>query len=97
MLQNEAEIPPPAIDTAAVEGLILKLKNYLYQYYEPATSPEQAAFHYTTKEVWRQLLRIYPNEALLTEEMVATWLHTGGFSFFDFGNMRFEWLINRKD
>jgi hypothetical protein len=79
----------------ALEGLLNKLKQYLYAYYVPVHDPIEAQFHYTTNEIWQQLLKIFPNELLFTADMVATWLHAGGFTFYDFGEMKFEWLLKK--
>ena len=80
----------------AAQGLIAKLKNYLYTYYAPATNVQEAEMHFSTDEIHKQLLRIYPNEMELTADLVAVWLHEGGFSFYDFGQLRFEWLLKRN-
>ena len=73
--------------------LINKLKNYLVEYYEPVHLPKDADFTYTTDEIYAQLQRIVPNEAMYTRADVALWLHNAGFTFADFGEMRLEWLI----
>lgn len=80
----------------AAQGLIAKLKNYLYTYYAPAVNVMEAEFHFSTDEIHKLLLRIYPNEFELTADMVAVWLHEGGFSFYDSGQLRFEWLLKRN-
>lgn len=76
-------------------GIINKLKNFLFDYYEPVQDPSSAEFHYSTRDIWRQLLRIYPNEAFLTEDMVALWLHEGGFTFSDYGEMQLDWMLKK--
>ena len=77
-------------------GIINKIKNYLLEYYEPVQDAKDADFHYSTNELWEQLLKIFPNELILRPEMVAQWLHIGGFTFYDFGEMRLEWILKRK-
>jgi len=74
-------------------GILNKLKNYLLEYYVPVQDPKDSEFHYTTEEIWQQLLKIFPNELILRPEMVAQWLHFGGFTFYDFGELRLEWLM----
>lgn len=77
-------------------GILNKMKNYLLEYYEPVQHPGKAEFHYTTTEIWQQLIKVFPNESILTPDMVAQWMHLGGFNFFDFGEMRLEWLMKSK-
>ncbi|HVZ98564.1 MAG TPA: hypothetical protein VG847_16900 [Chitinophagaceae bacterium] len=77
-------------------AMLEKVRSVLLEYYAPATYPMEADFHFTTNEIWKQLLNIYPNEVLLTKDTVAAWMHAGGFRLFDFGEMRFEWLIKIK-
>lgn len=76
-------------------ALLEKLKNYLFLYYEPVQDAKDAEFHYTTAEIREHLLNIYPNEFDLSAELVATWLHEGGFTFCDFGEMRLEWILKK--
>ncbi len=78
-------------------GLLNKLKQYLYNYYEPVQNPKEAEFTFSTDEIWRQFLRIFPDELVLTKEIVAAWLHSGGFTFYDFGQMKFEWLLKKAN
>lgn len=77
-------------------GLLYKIKQYLLQYYEPVVSIREAQFHFSTEEIYHQLLRIYPAPEMFSAADVAVWLHSGGFTFFDFGEMRFEWLLKRS-
>lgn len=76
-------------------ALLEKLRNYLLYYYVPVQDPAEAEFHFTTKELWQQMLQLYPNELLLSQDVVAAWMNTGGFKFYDFGQMRFEWLMKK--
>ena len=93
----EAEIKLAEAEQRLAElGLLQKIKNFLLQYYEPTADIREAAFHFTTEEITRQLYKIYPNELLFSATDVAAWLHAGGFVFYDFGDMRFEWLIKRS-
>lgn len=80
---------------AEIEGLLNKLKNYLFTYYEPVYDPKEAQVHMTTQEVYDQLFKILPNGALFSPSDVAGWLHNAGFTFFDFGTMKFEWLMKK--
>ncbi len=83
-------------DELDFSGILNKIKNHLLEYYEPVQNPKDAEFHYTTNEIWQQLLKIFPNEIILRPDMVANWLHLGGFTFYDFGEMRLEWLVKSK-
>ena len=76
------------------EGLLNKIKLHLLDYYTPVFHPKDAEFHYTTYEVYEQLVKLFPTP-MLTTDLVAQWLHLGGFSFVDFGEMRFEWLFKK--
>ncbi len=78
-----------------VSGLLNKLKLYLMNYYEPVQDPKDAELHFSTNDVWLQLLKLYPNEIILTRELVAVWLHNAGFTFYDYGEMRFEWMMRK--
>jgi hypothetical protein len=96
-IEDQQEEDPDREQRKTIEGLLNKLKQHLYQYYEPAQTIQDADFHYSTQEIWQQMLRIYPNEIILTAELIAVWLHSGGFTFLDFGNMKFEWLLKRAN
>lgn len=97
-IKFNSDLPDPDDEEyrEALRGLLNKLRNYLLMYYEPVNDPREAEFHYSTSELHRQLLTIYPNEAILTGDLVASWLHSGGFTFYDFGEMKFEWLMKKK-
>jgi hypothetical protein len=93
---NNDDPREPEEDAAAL-ALIEKLKTFLKNYYRPVRTPGEADFHYTTKEIYRQLQNIVPNELLYSELDVSKWLNEFGFVFYDFGNMRFEWLLNHQN
>lgn len=76
-------------------GILNRLKNYLFEYYEPVQDPAKAEMHFTTRELFMQLYKFIPCEGL-TEDLVANWMHLGGFSFADYGQMQMEWMVNRK-
>lgn len=76
-------------------GILNKLKEYLLAYYKPVRNPADADLHYSTSEIHQQLLKIFPNELILTGDLVSTWLHNGGFIFYDFGEMKLEWLMKK--
>jgi hypothetical protein len=75
-------------------GLINKLKNYLREYYEPAQDPKEAELHFTTLEIFNQLQKVLPSPHY-TPDQVANWLHVAGFTFTDYGNMKFEWMMKK--
>lgn len=77
-------------------GLVNKMKNYLLENYEPVQDPATAEFHFTTKEIYIQLLKLCPNDFFFQEETVANWLHLGGFTWADYGNLQFEWMMKKK-
>jgi hypothetical protein len=76
-------------------GLLNKVKNYLLDTYEPCQDPAEAFIHHTTDEIYRNLQRLLPNEHLYTSADVAKWLHDAGFTFYDYGDMRFEWMMKK--
>lgn len=78
-------IPAPA------NPLFEKVKAFLKQNYEPVQSMKDADTHLTTEEVVTAINRLSPGSA--ESDSVARWLHECGFTFADFGNMRFEWLF----
>lgn len=95
-MNEDEEIKQPEDTRKDFSGIIEKLKNYLLAYYEPVHEMRNADFHYTTIEIYKQLQRIVPNELIYSAADVALWLHNGGFTWDDFGEMRFEWLLKRK-
>jgi hypothetical protein len=91
---NEEDQPQKPDNTEDFSGILNKLKNYLLEYYEPVQDARDADVHYTTDELWAQLYKIIPTQHLTTE-LVAQWMHLGGFTFADFGEMRFEWIMKK--
>lgn len=77
-------------------GVLNKLKNHLYEYYEPVIDARDAEIHLTTTELFTQLYKLIPCQGL-TPDLVANWMHLGGFNFYDFGEMRLEWIMKKKD
>lgn len=75
-------------------GLINKLQNYLKEYYVPVHDPKDAELHFTTQEIFDQLQKILPSSHYAPDQ-VANWLHLAGFTFTDYGNMRFEWMMKK--
>lgn len=80
---------------ADFSGILNKLKNYLFEYYEPVKDPKDAEMHFSTNELCQQLYKLIPCDGL-SPDLVANWMHLGGFTFADYGEMRFEWMMKRK-
>ena len=80
----------------AMYAMLNKIRAFLFDYYQPVADPKEAEFHLSTKNILEQLHKLFPNEVLLTGDIVAAWLTTGGFTFYDFGEMKFEWLLKKK-
>ena len=100
MPHNEDEdekIKQPEEPRKDFSGLVEKIKSYLLAYYEPVYDMRDAEFHLTTEEIYRQLQRILCNELIYSASDVALWLHNAGFTFADFGEMRFEWLLRKRN
>ena len=93
---NDDDDFPEEDNTEDFSGILNKLKLYLLDYYEPVRDPKDAEFHYSTAEIWRQLLKLFPNELILTQDLVAQWMHIGGFTWYDYGEIRLEWMMKRK-
>lgn len=81
---------------ADYSGIINKMKNYLLEYYQPVQEPRDADFHFSTQEIWTQLLKLCPAEYILKQETVANWLHLGGFTFHDYGELRLDWMMKKR-
>lgn len=76
-------------------GILNKLRMHLLEYYEPVQHPKNADFHLSTSELYSQLYALIPCDGL-TGDLIAQWMHIGGFSFWDYGEMKFEWMMKRK-
>lgn len=76
-------------------GLFNKLELYLKEYYVPVQDPKDAELHFTTEEIQGQLLKLLPNPEILTGDVVANMLHHAGFTFYDYGEMRLEWMMKK--
>lgn len=82
------------METGDSSGLIQKIKHLLIQEYSPAQHVRDADFHYTTMEMYQKLQELFPSDQYGADD-VAVWLHDAGFTFKDFGDLRFEWLMKR--
>lgn len=71
-----------------------KIKEFLLQYYQPVKDPAHAELHFSSQSIYEQLQLLYPSANYSVTD-VAAWMNAGGFYFFDFGEMRFEWLMKR--
>ena len=86
---NPTTVPPVA------DGLLEKIKNFLFTEYEPVQATEVTAttIFLSTAEVYQALQNLYPAIDLYSMADVATWLHEKGFSFTDNGTLRLEWML----
>lgn len=75
--------------------LINVIKQILTDKYEPVKEPRLADEHLSTQEVYYNLQRLFPSKAYSPGD-VAVWMHDAGFVFYDFGVMRYEWLLKSK-
>lgn len=83
------------VEQIELQDILDNLKNFLYQYYKPVHDPTKADIHLSTDEIYWQLFQVVNSEAL-TREMVAQWLNAGGFTFYDYGEMRLEWMLKKN-
>jgi hypothetical protein len=95
MTDTENELDQPKENRTDFSGLINKVKNYLKEYYQPVFEAKDADIHFTTEEIYRQLLKLVPNTEIFSAADVSVWLHEAGFTFADFGELRFEWLMKK--
>lgn len=78
------------------DGLTEKIKNFIRLNYIPTQDASQATMRLTTKEIYENIERIYPGMPFGTNEL-AQFLHELGFTFWDAGSMRFQWLLKSAD
>jgi hypothetical protein len=79
----------PAEDKALIESL----KAYILSIYKPTASPLDADKRMSTEEIFSAFTRIYHNELFFSRNDLAKWLQQQGFTIWDAGDMRFEWLL----
>ena len=75
-------------------NLIESIKEFLLKYYQPVADPLKANLHFTTEEIYHQIQELYPSDQFTAAD-VAIWMKAGGFTFWDFGEMKFEWLLKK--
>lgn len=75
--------------------IITLVKQILLDKYEPVKDPRKANAHLTTQEVFYNLQRLFPLKEYSPGD-VALWMHEAGFTYYDYGEMRFEWLLKTK-
>lgn len=84
--QTDAQLPPVA------DGLLEKIKNFLWQSYQPVNSMHEATAMLSTMEIYHALQSLYPCPDYGPDD-IARWLHEGGFQFTDTGKLHFEWML----
>lgn len=75
---------------------VIAIRKYLLEHYEPVQDPKKAEFHYTTTEIYNQLQKLLPGKKKYKPADIATWLHSAGFVFCDYGFLQFEWMFKSK-
>lgn len=91
-VENKEE--PKEVKMPPLDPIVVLLKNSLKLGYAPAT-PEDFTLHYSTRDIYDQLFKIYPNVTAFSMADVAMWMHDLGFRFMDFGGLQFEWLLKK--
>lgn len=91
---NNTGNEPPIV--ANGDGLTEKIKNFIKLNYLPTQDASQASMRLTTTEIYANLERIYPGMPFGKNEL-AQFLHELGFTFWDAGGMRLEWLLSPLD
>lgn len=88
--QTDAPLPPVA------DGLLEKIKNFLLQCYSPVATLQDATILMSTMEIYHAVQRLYPSDSY-SAEIIAQWLHEGGYHFTDTGKLQFEWMLKQED
>lgn len=87
-----------------IEGLIcdyndftevfIEIEDYLKSNYLPVRDPKEAEMHFTTREIWEKLLVLFPHSAFTQEIVIKIFIRLG-YKFYDYGEMRFEWMMKK--
>lgn len=77
---------------SVADGLSEHIKNFIRINYEPVQTVPEATFRMTTADVEAAIRKLHPDIEFTGGEL-AQWLHELGFTFWDAGEMRFEWLF----
>lgn len=88
----EQDVKVPAIG----DGLTEKIKKFIKLNYLPTQDAAQATMRLTTTEIYANIQRIYPGIPF-TQMELSQFLHELGFTFWDAGGMRLEWLLSLPD
>lgn len=83
--------PEGEITDERFSGIITKLEKFLKENYLPCDK-QHADLRMTTIEIYQRLQLIVPTSAYSIGD-VALWLDSAGFTFWDAGEMRMEWLM----
>lgn len=84
------EVPPED------QALIDHLKQYILSVYRPAATPMESCKRMSTEEIFNAFSRIYHNEFVFSKNDMAKWLRSEGFTVWDAGDLRFEWLLRSR-
>jgi hypothetical protein len=90
---NDPDEKPGNVLPPQDDPLLEKVKAYILSLYEPVQDPKDADLRMSTEEIYQAVCRHYHNELLFSKNMLAAWLHDKGFTFYDAGQLRFEWLL----
>lgn len=74
--------------------LLLKIKDFIKDNYEPVQHVADADFHYNTYEFFGKIQSLFPSDEYAAAD-VSVWLNEMGFCFSDFGELQFEWLFKK--
>lgn len=86
--ENETDGKLPQV----ADGLLEKIKNFLWQSYKPVSKMHEATAMLSTMEIYQALQALYPCSDYGPDD-VARWLHEGGYQFVDTGKLHFEWML----
>ena len=89
-MQTQQPTTPPVAD-----GLLEKIKNFLFETYQPVQTYSPNTTLLSTREIFEALQNLYPSANYSIAD-VATWLHEKGFTFTEISNLRLEWMLEKS-
>lgn len=77
-------------------ALFEKIKSFLIANYEPVKDPRDPHVCFmATWEIYQKVFSFFPSKVYKSDD-IAMLLNENGFSFFDMGDMKLEWMLKAK-
>ncbi len=86
-INSDGELEPSDDDV-----MLMRIQQFISTNYLPVAKRIDAEITLSTDEIYNSLQRFYPCLSFSKADLV-NWLHEKGFTFFDAGQMRFEWMF----